>query len=609
MKYYFNEERIAYLESRGKVILNACPGSGKTTTIAQKIIEIENSHEIGKHSGVACLSFTNSAKNELIEAFFQLSGKHLRFPNHISTIDSFINKFITLPFYNLLNRDFKRPKILDHTDILDEIWKLKYKNKKGVLVDGLQHSINQFKAKNNRSVYHLYLPSKIRIESDGSYSVEGKQPANDKVDIEVFQKYCQHIKKYQFTKGLISTGDSAFIALHILKNNPQIANWLSKRFPIIIIDEAQDNSLIQHNIFYELAKNGLKNIELIGDPYQSLYEWRDANPKEFMKKYNDDDGWYSLNLTDNRRSPQVIVDVFSNIRRKIDPVITSKNDSINNQPIYIYLYDENNYKHIISHYETECLKLNYLSNCILVRGNSMKNKLSGNSQLQRPWGNQIASTIIKAKNNFDGKNIKDSINELRALCVSLINYQADYHELKEIERHSKIDHSFNSILFKLLKNLPSLSLTIKEWTKLTQVYLQEKLSLNYELDFKLRNRNSRYFKTAILNDPVINHFTKSYSETNIPINTIHFVKGKSLDSVLVFFNEKKHQNNITFKDICNNNNDFPSEKQRLIYVALSRPKKLLAMAFHSSVNQNEIVKKFGEQVKIISNEELLLGQD
>jgi len=34
--YDLNEERSAYLNARGKVILNACPGSGKTTTIAKK---------------------------------------------------------------------------------------------------------------------------------------------------------------------------------------------------------------------------------------------------------------------------------------------------------------------------------------------------------------------------------------------------------------------------------------------------------------------------------------------------------------------------------------------------------------------------------------------
>jgi len=42
--YFENEERLAYLQARGKVILSACPGSGKTTTIAKKILNLETSN-------------------------------------------------------------------------------------------------------------------------------------------------------------------------------------------------------------------------------------------------------------------------------------------------------------------------------------------------------------------------------------------------------------------------------------------------------------------------------------------------------------------------------------------------------------------------------------
>ena len=32
-----NPQRESYINARGKVVLNACPGSGKTTTIAYKL--------------------------------------------------------------------------------------------------------------------------------------------------------------------------------------------------------------------------------------------------------------------------------------------------------------------------------------------------------------------------------------------------------------------------------------------------------------------------------------------------------------------------------------------------------------------------------------------
>ncbi len=602
MIYDLNEERTAYLKARGKVILNACPGSGKTTTIAKKILELEQLKEVNSYSGIACLSFTNSAKDEINDSYTKLSGKILRFPNHVSTIDSFINKFITLPFYNILNRDFKRPKILDHTTILDDMWKQEYRGRDGKLREGLKRPLNnvEYKAKNNRSIYYTYPPSSIRIEPNGTFTIEGKNPSGTTVDIKKFKNYCQLIKQTQFNKGLISTGDSAFIALHILRTNPKICKWLALRFPFIIIDEAQDNSLIQHAIFEELSKQGLKNIELIGDPYQSLYEWRDASPKEFIKKYEEDDSWNSFDLTDNRRSPQSIIDIFSILRRTDDVSINSLGCDEREDSVIIYKYSENNFESIIKHYESLCLDNKFSKNNIVVRGNSLRDKLLGKTTEQRPWGADLPREIITAKNKFLGKDIKNSINEIRSIAVKLMNPLADYHRLKEIERELKEEHSFNSLLFEILQKLPCFSLSVADWTNQTQLFLKEKLRLDYDVNFHLRNRKSKYFnKEKTLNESIDIHFKKSYSESYIPITTIHQVKGKTLDSVLVFFNDKKHVNNILFEDITNSTNSFPDEKKRLIYVAMSRPKYLLAMAFPETVGNDEIYEKFGTDVNII----------
>jgi len=605
--YFENEERLAYLRARGKVILNACPGSGKTTTIAKKILDLENLNEIGGHSGVACLSFTNSAKDEINEAYRKLSGKSLQFPNHVSTIDSFINKYITLPFYNLLNRDFNRPKILDQTNILDDMWKTTYIDKNGKMQDGLIRPLNNpgYKAKNNRSIFHLYPPSEIRIEPNGTFSINGSQPSADKVDMVNFNNYCKLIKNKQFTKGLITTGDSAYIALHLLKNNPKISKWLSLRFPFIIIDEAQDNSIMQHAIFEELTNQGLNNIELIGDPYQSLYEWRDANPTEFLRKYDEDETWQSFDLTDNRRSPQNIIDVFSKVRRQQDSKINSVGCQELEEAIVVYKYTAYNHQLIIKHYDDFCSKNKYLNSCIVVRGNSLKDLLLGKKTEQRPWSVDLPKSIIYAKNLYLSGDIKNAIKEIRTICIPLIySDNTDYHSLKEIEKEKSIDPSFNSLMITILAELPSFSLSVSDWTIKTQVFLKEQLNLNYDVDFNLRNRKSKYLEMTTLDESVEIHFKKSYSAFNIPITTIHQVKGQTLDSILVFFNEKKHKDNITFENISNNENIFPDETKRLIYVALSRPKHLLAMAFPESITNEELISKFGERIRIIEENEL-----
>lgn len=605
--YFENEERLAYLQARGKVILNACPGSGKTTTIAKKILNLEISNEIGGHSGVACLSFTNSAKDEINEAYRRLSGKSLQFPNHVSTIDSFINKYITLPFYNLLNRDFNRPKILDHTTILDDMWKTTYV-KNGKTLEGLLRPLNntEYKAKNNRSIFHLYPPSEIRIEPDGNFSINGNQPSSEKVDKTNFENYCKIIKNTQFRKGLISTGDSAFIALHLLKNNPKICKWLSLRFPFIIIDEAQDNSLMQHAIFEELIKQGLNNIELIGDPYQSLYEWRDAKPTEFLRKYESDHTWQSFDMTDNRRSPQSIIDIFSKVRRPADTKINSVDCEDFEESILVYKYSSHNHQLIIKHYDDRCALKKYGSSCIVVRGNSLKDSLLGKKTEQRPWGIDLPKSIIYAKNLYTSGDIKNAIKEIRAICIPLIHSDTtDYHTLKEVEKEKSLNPHFNSLMITILDELPEFSKTIQDWTVETQEFLKNKLELSYNIDFNLRNRKSKYLEKATLSESVSQHFKKSFSAFNIPITTIHQVKGQTLDSILVFFNERKHKDNIIFDNISNIDDVFPDETKRLIYVALSRPRYLLAMAFPDTITDIDLREKFGERIRIVTQQELI----
>lgn len=606
LNFEINAQRKVFLEAKGKIVLNACPGSGKTTAIAKKIILLEKEYETGhnKYSGIACLSYTNTAKDELNIKYSQIAGRTLRYPHHVSTIDSFINHFITLPFYNLLNRDFKRPKILDNTGILDTMWLTTYTGKDGKLKEGLLRPLNDFKAKDNRSIYHTYPPSSIRIEPDGKFSYNGVNPSKDTVDIEQFNKYCKHIKQKQFEKGLISTGDSAYIALYLLRKYKKIGEWLTNRFPHMIIDEAQDNSEIQHCIFEELEKQGLKNIEFVGDPFQSLYEWRDANPKLFLQKYNDSINWQGLDLTDNRRSPQRIIDAFSLIRASTDPKINSSCEMDKGLPIIIYRYSANNSSKLIKHYEKLCKENDLKDNQVVVRGNTFKNQILGVSRSIEPWKEEMPYGIIEAKHLYESKEMKNAITLLRKIVIPLIGPNLNYIEQRELENNLKSEHPFNSLLIEILHDLPKFNLSIAQWTTNTQIFLKEKLDTENEVDFSIKNRNSKYFNKSVLLEAVDLHFKKSSSENAILITTVHQVKGKSLDSILIFFNENKHKDTITFDDIISNNDSFPSEKQRIIYVAMSRPKHLLAMAFPSSVSEDDLKKKFGSNIKIVSDMEI-----
>jgi superfamily I DNA/RNA helicase len=601
MELDITDELKAYFDARGRVVLNACPGGGKTTAIAQKIINLEDEYKkiYGNHSGIACLSFTNVAKDEINSTYNKLCSKNLQYPHLVSTIDSFINTYITLPFYYLLERNFARPQILDKKERLDSFWKIN-DAKTGKNTGTLKRPMNTFKTKQNKILFFQYAPSKIRLEPDGTYSVNGSNPSTEKVDLDVFIKYCKYIKNWQFKNGLITTNDSAFIALTLLRKNPKISKWLSKRFPHIIIDEAQDNSLMQHQIFEELNNQGLINLEFIGDPYQSLFEFRDANPQLFLDKYNSED-YVGLDLSNNRRSPQHIIDCFSLLRPEDQRTISSACKTNLNEPILIYKYKTGDRGEIINHFEEYCTDKEYKKLKVVVRGNNIRNKMLGRDAQQQPWHNSLAYELIAAKIEYDDKNLKEAINIARNIVIRLENRGLSFADFGHLRAELKTDYLYNARIIKFVEGLPELSLTVEDWSNLCPSYIQKALNLDYEIDFGIK-KTSKYFAKTTRNEPVSAHFNRVDIEKTSSLTTVHKVKGKTLDAILIFFDEKNHASNINFRDLEPDADGFIKEKKRIIYVAMSRPKHLLAMAFPDKITDEQLIKRFGEEISIINLE-------
>ena len=74
-----------------------------------------------------------------------------------------------------------------------------------------------------------------------------------------------------------------------------------------------------------------------------------------------------------------------------------------------------------------------------------------------------------------------------------------------------------------------------------------------------------------------------------------------MDAILVFFDDKDHPSNINFRDLEPDDDGFIKEKKRIIYVAMSRPKHLLALAFPEKITEDEIKEKLGDNITIIPN--------
>ena len=120
MEYDLTPQRQVYLDARGHTILAACPGSGKTTSIVKKLRAVSQYcvERYGKHTGFACLSFTNKACAELKQKYREMHDERLTFPNEVLTIDSFIMQYVVLPFWYLCDACKKKPIVVNEGEIL-----------------------------------------------------------------------------------------------------------------------------------------------------------------------------------------------------------------------------------------------------------------------------------------------------------------------------------------------------------------------------------------------------------------------------------------------------------------------------------------------------------
>lgn len=88
--------------------------------------------------------------------------------------------------------------------------------------------------------------------------------------------------------GLVDYGDLEHISVRLLTNEDgspsALARQLGGRFTEIMVDEYQDVSRVQDEIFRAISRDG-KNLFMVGDVKQSIYRFRLADPGIFTEKY------------------------------------------------------------------------------------------------------------------------------------------------------------------------------------------------------------------------------------------------------------------------------------------------------------------------------------
>ncbi len=78
----------------------------------------------------------------------------------------------------------------------------------------------------------------------------------------------------------------AALSLKILNESPAAQRYIKARYSHIFIDEYQDSSLSQHQLFLKINEIGLCSIA-VGDVWQSIYEFRGGNAELLLDLVRD----------------------------------------------------------------------------------------------------------------------------------------------------------------------------------------------------------------------------------------------------------------------------------------------------------------------------------
>ncbi|WP_201456499.1 exodeoxyribonuclease V subunit beta [Chlamydia sp. 17-3921] len=143
----------------------------------------------------------------------------------------------------------------------------------------------------------------------------------------LFNTLLKDIQKYlkQHYTPWISPDESIF-ALEELLSSPKaktIISSIQERYRLVLIDEFQDTDKRQWQIFSTLFTNDCfsGSVFLIGDPKQSIYEWRNADLSTYLKAKSSFSKDSQLYLVNNHRSTPELMTAINYLFSKISPFL------------------------------------------------------------------------------------------------------------------------------------------------------------------------------------------------------------------------------------------------------------------------------------------------
>ena len=302
------QQREAVEHTEGPLLILAGAGSGKTKVITHRISHlIKRGH--ASPENILALTFTNKAADEMrnrVEKIISLNGLNSLSGCWISTFHSACVRILRRDIDKLgFGRDFV---IYDANDSLS-------------LLKGCMKEINISD--------DLYPPKSIagRISNLKNELIEKVQNPEDKTQEIIGSIYALYQKRLKENNAL-DFDDLLMKAVLLFEGVPDVLKNYKERFKYLMVDEYQDTNHAQYRLV-QILSSGHRNICVVGDDDQCIYQWRGATIRNIMEFERDYPDVKVVKLEENYRSTQNILDaawavVSRNLYRKEKKLWTKK---------------------------------------------------------------------------------------------------------------------------------------------------------------------------------------------------------------------------------------------------------------------------------------------
>lgn len=609
----------AISHDKGPMMLLAGPGSGKTTTITKRVVNLIQEKKVTP-SSILVVTFTKAAAKEMKERFLRLcKEKNVNAPYEQVTFGTFHGVYYTILKYayhlnaqNILSEERKY-------DILKEIV---YRQKLTI---------------EDEKEFFQGLVQEISMVKNGRIPLEHYYSANcpDDTFRAIYQAYVKRCK----TSKLLDFDDILLYTYELLTNRNDILRGWQKRFTYILVDEFQDINQQQYDVVKLLAKPE-DNLFIVGDDDQSIYAFRGAKP-EIMLHFPEDypDAKTEL-LACNYRSASTIVElsqkvISKNLRRYKKELFA---DKMGGKPVTIQVFEDGKQEELyVKSQVKELLKkgIPYEEMAVLYRTNSgarflvetlmryqipfcMRDTLPNLyehwiaqdviSYIRIAMGERSRREFLRIMNRPNRYFSRDALDDAQVsfeglrwfyeekdwMCDRIDKLEEDLNTLKRMTPYGAINYIRYGIGYEEY---------LKEYAQYRKIKTEELFEVMEELALSAKGFKS--FSDWFVH---IEEYTQQLKEQakkqasekkGITISTLHSIKGLEFDAVfLMDVNEGSlpYHKAVTESSI--------EEERRLFYVGITRARKFLWILYAKNRHDKELeVSRFLTESGLVLKEE------